>query len=136
MLPKGWPYGIEIRNREWLQPEYFQCLQRHNITHVYNSWTEMPSIQEQLALDGTQTNSDLVAARFLLKPGRTYEQAVKSFQPYEETRDLYDEARRAGAILIRQRKFYPERKALIFVNNRLEGNALRTIEGMLDIAGD
>jgi hypothetical protein len=41
---------------------------------------------------------------------------------------------RAGANLVRQTKFYPERKALIFVNNRLEGNALRTVEAMLNAA--
>jgi uncharacterized protein YecE (DUF72 family) len=41
-LPKGWPYGIEMRNKHWLKPEYFECLARHNVTHVYNSWTEMP----------------------------------------------------------------------------------------------
>jgi uncharacterized protein YecE (DUF72 family) len=133
-LPQGWPYGVEIRNREWLRPEYFECLAKHKVTHVYNSWTEMPSVEEQLMLDASQTNPNLVAARFLLKPGRTYEQAVKAFQPYEETRDPYAEGRLAGATLIRQRKFYPERKALIFVNNRLEGNALRTAEGMLDAA--
>ncbi len=25
-LPKGWPYGVELRNRVWLRPEYFECL--------------------------------------------------------------------------------------------------------------
>jgi hypothetical protein len=28
-LPPGWPYGVEIRNRAWLRPEYFECLTRH-----------------------------------------------------------------------------------------------------------
>ncbi|HUD47988.1 MAG TPA: DUF72 domain-containing protein, partial [Candidatus Baltobacteraceae bacterium] len=39
-LPKGWPYAIEMRNKHWLKPEYFACLARHHVTHVYNSWTE------------------------------------------------------------------------------------------------
>jgi uncharacterized protein YecE (DUF72 family) len=25
-LPTGWPYGVEIRNRNWVRPEYFDCL--------------------------------------------------------------------------------------------------------------
>lgn len=25
-LPKGWPYGVEMRNRNWLRPDYFECL--------------------------------------------------------------------------------------------------------------
>jgi hypothetical protein len=37
--------------------------------------------QRQMALPGSRTNPDLVAARFLLKPGRKYEQAVKAFEP-------------------------------------------------------
>src|SRR5271170_8132335 len=28
-LPVGWPYGMELRNKHWLQPEYFACLAHH-----------------------------------------------------------------------------------------------------------
>lgn len=131
-LPTGWPYGIEMRNRNWLKPEYFECLARHHVTHVYNSWTEMPPIDEQMELPGSETNPDLIAARFLLKPGRKYEEAVKSFAPYQETKEVNEGARRAGAALITDGKKHPKRKTLIFVNNRLEGNALNTINAMLD----
>ncbi len=59
------------------------------------------------ALEKTLAGGDLVqekiAARFLLKPGRKYEQA-------------------AG----------PKRRTLIFVNNRLEGNAISTIAAMFE----
>ena len=24
-LPNGWPYGVEMRNRSWLKPEYLQA---------------------------------------------------------------------------------------------------------------
>jgi uncharacterized protein YecE (DUF72 family) len=133
-LPSGWPYGIEMRNRTWLKPEYFDCLARHNVTHVYNSWTEMPSVEEQMVLPGSQTCPELVAARFLLKPGRKYEEAVKAFAPYEKIKEVNDEARRAGAALIRAAKAKSKRKAFLLVNNRLEGNALETIKAMLDIA--
>ena len=131
-LPKGWPYGIELRNKHWLKPEYFDCLSRHNVAHVFNSWTEMPAIGEQMALPGSRTNSDLVAARFLLKPGRRYEDAVKSFQPYDKAKEVNDEARKAGGALIKEGKSTPKRKTFIFVNNRLEGNALQTIHAMLE----
>jgi uncharacterized protein YecE (DUF72 family) len=133
-IPKGWPYGIEIRNKHWLQPEYFECLARHGVTHVYNSWTEMPPISEQMELPGNETNPSLIAARFLLKPGRKYEEAVKSFQPYRETKEVYEEARRAGAALIQRGKKDGKKKTFLFVNNRLEGNALQTIHAMLGIA--
>jgi uncharacterized protein YecE (DUF72 family) len=134
-LPKGWPYGIELQNKYWLKPEYFDCLARHHVTHVFNSWTEMPSIGEQMTLLGSRTNPDLVAALFLLKPGRKYEEAVKAFAPYEQTKEVNEEARRAGAALIADGKKNPKQTTFIFVNNRLEGNALQTIHAMLEASG-
>jgi len=133
-LPKGWPYGIELRNKYWLKPEYFDCLARHHVTHVFNSWTDMPPVGEQIELAGSIPNPDLVAARFLLKPGRKYEEAVKAFEPYDQTKEVNDDARHAGAAVIKDGKKHPKRKTLIFVNNRLEGNALQTIHAMLEAA--
>jgi uncharacterized protein YecE (DUF72 family) len=131
-LPKGWPYAVEMRNKNWLAPGYFNCLSRHRITHVFNSWDAMPPVSEQMSLPGSRTNPELVAARFLLKPGRKYEAAVKAFQPYDQTKEVNDEARRASADLIKEGKAAgAKKKTLIFVNNRLEGNALETISAMI-----
>lgn len=54
-LPKGWRYAVELRNRGWLVPEYFDMLRSHNVAHVFNNWTRMPSALEQLALEGSDT---------------------------------------------------------------------------------
>ena len=86
-LPSGWPYGVEIRNRNFLHPEYFAVLKQHGATHVFNSWAEMPSVKDQLTLGGSRTNPTLCAARFLLKPGRKYEESVKLFEPYDKVKD-------------------------------------------------
>jgi uncharacterized protein YecE (DUF72 family) len=134
-LPPGWPYAVEMRNRNWLTAEYFACLQRHNVAHVFNSWEAMPPVSEQIAMPGSRTSSDLVAARFLLKPGRPYEEAVKTFQPYQQVRDVYPEARAAGAqLLVEGQQYQPRRKTYIYVNNRLEGNALDTLGAMVELA--
>jgi uncharacterized protein YecE (DUF72 family) len=131
-LPKGWPYAVEMRNSHWLREEYFGCLARHGVTHVYNSWDAMPPVNEQMALPGSRTNPARVAARFLLKPGRKYEEAVKAFQPYDKTQEVYPEARRAGAELMLEGCKVPDRETYIYVNNRLEGNAPQTIEAMVE----
>jgi len=131
-LPKGWPYAVEMRNKHWLAPEYFACLSRHGITHVFNSWDAMPPVSEQMALEGSRTNPSLVAARFLLKPGRKYEDAVNAFKPYDRVKDENPEARVAGKSLIAEGKEAGQKKkTFIYVNNRLEGNALETIAAML-----
>lgn len=134
-LPKGWPYAIELRNKYWLKPEYFDCLARHGVTHVFNSWDAMPSVTEQWALPGSITNPTLLAARFLLKPGRKYEEAVKTFQPYDQTKEVNEEARKAAGTIIKHALAATGGnlvRALIFINNRLEGNALNTIAAILD----
>jgi len=132
-LPKGWPYGVEMRNKNWLQPEYFTCLARHGVTHVFNSWEAMQAVGEQMAMPGSRTNPDLVAARFLLKPGRRYEEAVKAFEPYDKIKDENPEARAAGRALVAEGiAAGPKRRTFVFVNNRLEGNAIETIGAMTE----
>ncbi len=131
-VPSGWPYGVELRNRNWLQREYFECLARHGVAHVFNSWEGMPPVSEQMALSGSRTSREVVAARFLLKPGRRYEEAVRLFKPYEAVKEELPEARAAGRALIAEgRAAGPGRRTFVFVNNRLEGNALHTIAGMV-----
>jgi len=136
-LPKGWPYAVEMRNKHWLAPEYFSCLTRHGVTHIFNSWDAMPPVSEQMAMPGSRTNPNLIAARFLLKPGRKYEEAVKTFQPYDKVKEPNPEAREAGKTLIAEgKKADSGRETFIYVNNRLEGNALETINAMLDADTD
>jgi uncharacterized protein YecE (DUF72 family) len=135
-LPKGWPYGVEIRNRAWLKPQYFDCLARHQIAHVFNSWDAMPAVGDQMTLPGSRSTPDLVSARFLLKPGRKYEHAVKAFEPYDAVREVNPEARAAGKALIAEGIVAgPRRRTFVFANNRLEGNALETISAIVDQTG-
>jgi hypothetical protein len=134
-VPRGWRYGVEIRNRTFLQPEYFAMLARHGVGHVFNSWQDMPSLSEQLALPGSRTSPDFLAARLLLKPGRRYEDAVKQFNPYDRVREPYPEGRAAGVDMIHEtRRGGGATKGFIYVNNRFEGNALETIAAMVERA--
>jgi uncharacterized protein YecE (DUF72 family) len=134
-LPTGWPYGVEIRNRNFLHPDYFAMLARHGVAHIYNNWADMPPVAEQMALPGSLTSPGLTAARFLLAPGRKYQEAVDLFIPYDQVKEPNPEARAAGAKLIGDGMTADARKTFIFVNNRLEGNALMTILAMLQGGG-
>jgi uncharacterized protein YecE (DUF72 family) len=127
-LPKGWRCAVEIRNRNLLRAEYFTVLARHGAAHIFNSWTDMPPVNEQAALPGGFTSPDFFAARFLLKPGRKYEEAVKRFSPYERVQDPDPDGREATACLIRRTAQSGNRtRGYIYLNNRFEGNALGSI---------
>jgi len=132
-LPAGWQYGVEIRNKTFLEhDEYFEVLAKHKVAHVYNYWTQMPPVSEQMANERSLT-TDFIGARFLLTPGTEYDHAVKSFFPYSETKIVNEEARASGKALIEIARHISKLPSFVFINNRLEGNALKTIEAMLSM---
>ena len=109
-------------------------LRERKVAHVFNNWEAMPSIEEQLELEGTPVHAPLTAARFLLKPGRKYQEAVAMFSPYQVAKEPNESARNAGARMIRDALRRRGNQTFILVNNRLEGNALVTIQSMLEAA--
>ena len=122
--------AIEVRNPYFLdEAGYFECLRDHRVSHCFNSWTRMPSVTEQLRMRGSVTAPHVVG-RFLLRPGRSYSQAVEQFSPYERVQDPYPEGRAALADLIRA-ALPDQRTIYAFVNNRFEGNSIETIETTL-----
>jgi uncharacterized protein YecE (DUF72 family) len=132
-VPKTWLFSVELRNRKWLGPEYLACLKKHGVAHVLNNWTDMPSVQEQLGIVKDQAIENLTVARFLLKPGRKYEDAVQRFRPYKFTGEINEEARAALAALIERGWLKLSNDgSFIYINNRLEGNALNTVLAVLD----
>jgi hypothetical protein len=86
----------------------------------------MPPVGEQLAMAGSMT-ADFTAARFLLKAGRSYPQAVEKFEPYSEIRDEYPEGRAALSDLLTPAKPGRPNTRYVYIDNRLEGCALWTI---------
>ena len=128
-LPATFRYAVEVRNRDYLQPRYFECLHRHRTAHVFNAWTKMPLLSEQMAI-ADAFPADFTVARALLRQGRPYEDAVQQFTPYDRVQDENPEARDALRALIRRMR-EERRAAYIFVNNRLEGNSPETIRAVV-----
>lgn len=93
-LPSGWRYAVEIRNEQFLTPAYFAALARRNVAHVFNAWTRMPTLTEQIAIPESFT-ADFAVVRALLRRGRGYENAVKLFEPYREVQEPDDATRLA-----------------------------------------
>lgn len=124
-LPSEFRYAVEIRNPEFLEKDYFACLRAHRVAHVYNAWSKMPELRYQVAIPDS-TTADFLVCRALLRHGRSYEDAVTLFAPYHEIQDPNPEARESMRILIGRAR-EDKRLLLLFVNNRLEGNAPMTI---------
>jgi uncharacterized protein YecE (DUF72 family) len=126
-------YSVEIRNAEYLGPDYFSLLQSHKTAHVFSSWSRMPEMLDQIDMPGAFT-ADFTVVRALLKKGRAYEQAVKAFEPYERVQEPNSGAREAMR-RIAERAWKTRQPAYVFVNNRLEGNAPGTIEAVANAIG-
>jgi uncharacterized protein YecE (DUF72 family) len=129
-LPEGWKYSVEIRNDDYLDAAYFDVLRKHGVAHVFNSWNRMPPLHKQIKIAEAFTTGFTVV-RGLLRAGRSYEQAVEAFKPYDRIQDPNPQARDAiRAVIDRSRR--RREPAYLFINNRLEGNAPMTIKAILD----
>lgn len=133
-LPRDVPYAVELRNKEYLAPPYFAVLREHNVAHVFNSWTRMPPVGEQAEIPGS-FSAPFTVARILLRPGRTYSDAVDAFAPYDRIHDRNPELRHDVAALIRQAAAL-RIPAYILVNNRAEGSAPLTIAAIAALLTD
>ncbi len=129
-LPQTFRYAVEVRNEEYLFPAYFELLRDHNIAHVYNSWTRMPPLDQQIRIPESRT-ADFLVTRALLRPGRAYEDAVRLFSPYTEIRDPNKEVRTALREIMEMSRA-ERRTSFLFINNRLEGHAPGTIVHITD----
>ncbi len=128
---KQFQFAVEMRNRNWLKPAYFEMLARHGVSHVFNSWTRMPALHEQWDIAKTHPQR-MIVSRILLQPGTKYEDAVEAFSPYDKVVEEHPPLRLAAAELV-ERAVELKLPAYMFVNNRAEGCAPKTIEAILNL---
>ena len=124
-LPREPRYAVEIRNEEFLTPMYFAVLREHEVAHVFNSWTRMPGIGDQLDLPGS-VSAPFLVARARLRPGRTYDEAGDAVAPYDRIREPNPELRRDLVRLI-ETAVQVRVPAYLLVNNRAEGSSPLTV---------
>ena len=132
-LPRDAQYAVEVRNDDFLTPMYFAVLREHGVAHVFNSWTRMPPIGHQVDLPGAITGP-FILARALLRPGRTYDEAVDAFAPYDRIREPNLKLRRDLVRLVKT-AVQVRLPAYLLVNNRTEGSAPLTIAAVAELLG-
>jgi uncharacterized protein YecE (DUF72 family) len=132
-LPRRFPYAVELRNPALVQPDTYTFLRELGLIPVFSSWTRMPPVAEQrrayLASGGEKEEAPL-AAWGIVREGRSYDEAVRLFQPYREIREPYDEGIAQIAAVARE-ALRSGRKAYILVNNRWEGSAPHSLGRLL-----
>ena len=124
-LPRDFRYAVELRNAELLTDLHGDVLRHHGVAHVFNSWTEVPTIGAQLDLPWTFP-AGFTVARALLRPGRRYADAVKQFEPYDRIQEPVPELR-SDLLRLVEEALRRRIEAFILANNRAEGNAPGTI---------
>ncbi len=133
-LPKEFKYAVEIRNAGLLSPEYRRMLESHGVAHVYNHWSYMPSLAEQHERLQETFTAPFTVLRLLTPLKMTYADAKKRAAPYTKIVAELPEMRRDTVTLIHQ-SITQAKPVYVLVNNRSEGNAPKTIQGLADLLG-
>lgn len=130
-LPKDFSYAVEIRNAGLIGVEYQKVLETHGVAHVYNHWSYMPSLAEQHTRMGNFT-APFTVLRLLTPLKISYEAAKKRAEPYTKIVGELPEMRRDTVDLVKK-AVKEGRRAYVLVNNRSEGNAPLTVQGLSEM---
>jgi uncharacterized protein YecE (DUF72 family) len=127
-LPTDFRYAIEIRNSGLLGERYAQILNKHGVAHVYNHWCFMPPLAEQHQRLGTFT-ALFTVLRLLTPLKMSYEAAKKRAALYDKIVGELPEMRAHTVDLVKE-AIRKKIRAYVLVNNRAEGNAPITVQGL------
>jgi uncharacterized protein YecE (DUF72 family) len=128
-LPTSANYAVELRNVEYLCPEYVSTLARHRVAHVFNFWEAMPPIRAQLEIPDIAETAAFVVARLLLPPGRRFQDRQRALHPFAELKDPQPEMR-ADCVSLLNRALGAARPGFVIVNNKAEGCAPLTVRAI------
>lgn len=133
-IPRILPMSVELRSPDLCNEEFYKLLVDLDLSPAFNFWSKMPDIKTQLSLyqcSGGDQQKTPLCARALLKPGRTYDEAVNSFSPYNQIKDIYDEGRQQLTELMQFAQKH-NRKLFLLVNNRFEGSAPHSVGAVVE----
>lgn len=122
-----WQFGVELRTRDYLHDDFFAALKAMgpNVAPIINSWTRTPPMDELWHLAAPH-EFGFVESRPVMRPGRTRDEAVLLFEPYDRNKEVVAPARRAMKEMVHWALEH-KRPCYVFINNHLEGCAHQTI---------
>lgn len=128
-LPTGFQFAVELRNREFLIPEYVDLLSRHRVSHVFNFWERMPWLSEQLKLPGLLEAGDVCLSRLMIPPGKRYAKRKLALAPFNELKDPQPRMRAEVTELARA-ALALGKVVYVIANNKAEGSSPLTIRAL------
>ncbi len=133
-LPKDWRYGVEVRNRNLLHPEFFAMLAGHGVAHIFNQWSGGTALEFQLAQAGCWT-APHSAARLLIRPGSDYEECTRRLSPFDQLREPFPKARNAAIEMVRTALKRNAGPTFVFFGNKLEGSSVLSAKAVVEGLG-
>lgn len=126
-LPREARYAVEWRDRELLGEDYAELLARRGVAHGYAAHPRMPPLNVQAAYDPTTVVTALpLVLRWLLAPGRGYEEARAAYAPFDRLVDP-DTTTRQKIVALARDALAQGRDVIVIVNNKAEGSAPRSV---------
>jgi uncharacterized protein YecE (DUF72 family) len=123
-LPDGFSYGVEIRNRNWLKPEFAELLRRHNVALVLADQAWMPHGDEVQEMFDPVTSDHLYVR--LIGNRKEIEAITKTWE--KEVIDRTDSLKRWADMLTHL--YRHQVNSLVYVNNHYAGHAPATARAL------
>lgn len=120
-LPKGPTYAVELRNAELLTSAYGQALAATGAIHCHNIWGTMPGVLAQRERLPPLKRAVLLA-RWLGRPGDSYEAAKARYEPFSKLVDE-DLPRRTELAQLVRLALDEGSEVYVVANNKAEGSS-------------
>jgi len=127
-VPRDFPFAIELRDRGLLTKPYAHTLREHDASHVFNYWSRMPGIAEQMRHEEL-LEGPLVVARLLLPPGKRYADLKEQYAPFDRLVAPQEDMRREVVALLRA-ALERDAECYVLVNNKAEGSSPLTVQAL------
>ena len=129
VLPDGFRFAVEFRNREFLREPILRVLAKHGVARSLNFWERMPSIGEQL--DFGFQSSEFAVARLMMPPGHRYADRKASMGSFDSIQDpqpgMHDDVMKLVEMCLGT-----GRDVFIIANNKAEGCSPLTLRRLAE----
>ena len=131
--PPDLDYAFELRDTRLFTARYLSVLRAGGASHVFNLWTRMPPLAEQLRRTRGWVGSPMVI-RLMIPPGKRYEDLAAAFLPFDRMQAPQPQMRRDVVALVR-RALEAGVESYVIVNNKAEGSSPLTAAALAERIG-